>query len=88
MYLLPVVFVLALLFTVLFSLKKISPPATFLPNTKDIPAPTVFPSPAVVPTSSLSEIENDLKNIKGDIDKVKKPDARFNPPEFIFDLGI
>ena len=90
MILLPIVFLLMLLYIYAVSVGKIKPVSISIPVPKALPTPTPLslPTPTLAPAQNLLEIESDLSNIDQDIQKVKKEDKRFIPPSFIFELGF
>lgn len=87
MVLLAIIFVLSLILLFVFFSKRAKPMSVSLPLPKPSPTPTVIflPTPTVVP--QLQEIDNDLKMINLDIEKVKE-DLRLNPPVFSFEIEI
>jgi hypothetical protein len=83
-----IIFILVLAGLLIYANANIKVPSISLPleQAKEEESPKV-PSPTPAYPKEVVEIENDLKMIEADLDKVKE-DSRLNPPSFIFSLGI
>lgn len=85
---LPIIFIL-LTFGVAayFRFKTKVPAVSLLVTEEATPTPTMVISPTLSSNEELVSLENDLERIKTDAEKIKE-DSRFNPPAFLFELGI
>lgn len=88
MIILTAVFILLTLGVAAYFRFKTKVPAVSTPVTEEaIPTPTTEIPPTLTPNEELISLENNLERIKSDVEKIKD-DSRFNPPTFLFDLGI
>jgi len=87
MIFLSLAFIVGIFFLLYFGKKNLLAPSISLPVPALQPTSTPEASPSAMPSSQLTEIENDLKLIENDLQKIKE-DTRLNPPTFLFDLGL
>lgn len=84
-----IIFLLILVGLLIYAKTNKKVPSISLPfeETKQEEVASQSASPAPVLAKELTEIEEDLKMIEADMNKMKE-DSRLNPPAFIFSLGI
>ncbi len=87
MLFLAIAFFFGVVSLLLFAKSRSNPASVSLPQPK---GPTPSPTetlPTLAPNELLLNLENDLIMIEGDLKKMKE-DNRFQPPSFIFSLGL
>ena len=80
-------FICGILLLLFFGKGYLSAPSISLPVPAFQPSPIIEASPSAVPNVQIIDVENDLRLIENDLQKIKE-DARLNPPKFLFKLGI
>lgn len=82
----PFLFIICLLIVFGVFKNKTKPLTDSLPFPKSPPSkiPTLVPSPTPTIIQNIYEIDNDLKNIYQDLQKIKNEELRLIPPVFIF----
>ncbi|PIV01596.1 hypothetical protein COS54_00730 [Candidatus Shapirobacteria bacterium CG03_land_8_20_14_0_80_39_12] len=87
MILLVFAFIGGILFLLYVGKNKMHAPSISLPVPISQPTSVPEASPSATSNGSIVEMENDLKLIGNDLQKIKE-DTRLNPPAFLFDLGL